>query len=63
MRTIAATAMAATTMRIAIPGERRPAFAGGVILGSVVAVPHLKQIRALAAISVPQFLQTIGLSA
>jgi hypothetical protein len=27
--------------------------------GSVVAVPHLKQINALAAISVPQFRQVI----
>jgi hypothetical protein len=39
---------------------RRGRSLGGVTRGTVVAVPHLKQISAFSAISVPQFLQVIG---
>jgi hypothetical protein len=47
------------------PSERRrcakmDVSVGGLILGSVVACPHRKQIRALVAISVPQCLQVIA---
>ena len=57
MRTIRASATTATRTRMTRPGERPRRLAGGAIFGSVVAVPHLKQISALSAIWVPQFLQ------
>jgi hypothetical protein len=41
-------------------GRRRCPDAGGLMRGSVVAWPQRKQMRALSAISVPQFVQIIA---